>query len=134
MTDYLPPRKEFAQQQSVGKTGTSDSPGKHQPTQQEINAILARVEKEQRTTLASETKSFDRTFSVLFRHGFMARMLFAMSGLILINNGIDGLMTRAESPTSLIAGNINNRGGQSVGLGFAMLAFSFMPYPSRKNE
>ena len=37
----------------------------------------------------------------------------------------------AVSSDSLIAANINNRGGQSMGLGVAMLALAAMPYPSR---
>ena len=65
------------------------------------------------------------------KRGVIARLLFALSGLMLISNGLDGLRTRAVSSDSLIAANINNRGGQSLGLGVAMLALATMPYASR---
>ena len=60
---------------------------------------------------------------------WIARLFFLGSGLVLIGNGIDGLSTRAASENSLIAVNINHRGGQSLGLGLAMLGVTLLPFP-----
>ncbi len=42
-----------------------------------------------------------------------------------------GKEARPQPSEEQIAANINNRGGQSLGLGVAMLALAAMPYASR---
>ena len=94
----------------------------------DISAILARVDREHQSRFASPQAA---PLATWLRQGAIARLLFVLSGLMLIQNGLDGLRIRAVSSDSLIAANINNRGGQSMGLGVAMLALAAMPYPSR---
>lgn len=120
MTDSLPP--------------VPGLPPKPQPSQQEIEAILARTEREHRARFPVEQRSPFEILSNWLSRGVIARVLFVMSGLILINNGLGGLKVRAVSSDSLIAISINNQGGQSVGLGLAMFAFAAMPFPSRKRD
>ena len=109
-------------------------PPKPQPSQQEIEAILARTEREHRARFPVEQRSPFEIIASWLSRGVIARVLFVMAGLILINNGLGGLNVRAVSNDSLIAVSINNQGGQSVGLGLAMLAFAAMPFPSRKRD
>ena len=120
MTDSLPP--------------VPGLPPKPQPSQQEIEAILARTEREHRARFPVEQRSPLEIISSWLSRGIVARVLFGISGLILINNGLAGMKTRAVSNDSLIAVSINNQGGQSVGLGLAMLAFATMPFPARKRD
>jgi hypothetical protein len=135
MTDSLPPVPGLPPKPSQSASAAAaGKPAKPQPSQQEIEAILARTAQEHRASFPGQQQSPFEIVSSWLARGMIARLLFVMSGLILINNGFDGLKTRAVSSDSLIAVSINNQGGQSVGLGFAMLAFAVIPFSSRKRD
>ena len=134
MSDSLPPVPGLPPKPTESVSAAAGKPARPQPSQQEIEAILARTEREHRARFPLDQHS---PFEILYRwlsRGLIARLLFVISGLILINNGLGGLKVRAVSNDSLIAVSVNNQGGQSVGLGFAMLAFAVMPFPSRKPD
>ena len=131
MSDALPPPPGSALPPPPPPPAAPASGGKEarpQPSEEQIAAILARVDREHQSRFAAGQPSPLNTW---LQRGVMARLLFALSGLMLISNGLDGLRIRAVSSDSLIAANINNRGGQSLGLGVAMLALAAMPYASR---
>ncbi|MFM7652010.1 MAG: hypothetical protein ACKO5M_03645 [Vulcanococcus sp.] len=131
MSDALPPPTGSAVPPPPPPPATPPSggtAGRAQPSDADIAAILARVDREHQSRFASQQAA---PLAPWLKQGAIARLLFVLSGLMLIQNGLDGLRTRAVSSDSLIAANINNRGGQSMGLGVAMLALAAMPYPSR---
>ena len=131
MSDALPPPPGSAlppPPPPPAAPGSGSKEARPQPSEEQIAAILARVDREHQSRFAGDQPSPLNTW---LQRGVMARLLFALSGLMLISNGLDGLRIRAVSSDSLIAANINNRGGQSLGLGVAMLALAAMPYASR---
>jgi len=109
-------------------------PARAEPSTQEIEAILARAEREHCARFPVEPKSPTGCLTGWATGTIVSRLLFTTAGLILISHGVDGLRTRAVSTDSLIAVNINKQGGQSLGLGFAMLAFATLPYPAGKGD
>jgi len=136
MTDYLPPpppgppARPAPSAASAAGTPTS----KDGPSQEQIEAILAKVEQEHRARFPAERTSLSGALANRTPGSLIARVLFAAAGLMLISNGLEGLNTRAVSSDSLIARSINRQGGQSVGLGLAMFALASMPYPSRQED
>ena len=129
MADYLPRPPGL----SAGGPSAAPEPERSETkpplSDDQIEAILAdfKQKDDQRRPPGS---GFDGQFAFVFNPEVIPRSLFVLAGVLLISNGMEGMRVRAESSTSLIALNINHRGGQSLGLGFAVLAVAVMPYRS----